>query len=223
MYSKDLINHLKSYSCVYWDWNGTLLDDVDICVEITNDFLTSRNAPSITKDFYLKNFTIPVMDYYKSLNIEKYGITFEEMTHHFVAGYENSRPKQILYKGVVETVKELYEFGVKQVILSAAHKNELEYQLAKNNLEEYIFEVSGATDYSAGCKLERGLKLFRKHGSGIMVGDTGHDIEIGKKMGLETVWVSDGHQCKTKIESLECLDYIYDRKKGEISKFRSIA
>jgi len=221
LYSKDLISHLKNYPCVYWDWNGTLLDDVDICVEITNNFLTSKEAPSITKDFYLKNFTIPVVDYYKSLEIEKYGITFEEMTHHFVTGYENSRPKQILYKGVVDTVKELHEIGVKQVILSAAHQEELKYQLVKNNLDEYIFEVSGATDYSAGCKLERGLSLFKKHGPGIMVGDTGHDIEIGKKMGLETVWVSEGHQCQTKVEGLDCLDYIYDRKKGEISKSTS--
>jgi phosphoglycolate phosphatase-like HAD superfamily hydrolase len=91
--------------------------------------------------------------------------------------------------------------------------------LIKNKLDEYISEVSGARDYSAGCKLERGLSLFKKHGSGIMVGDTSHDIEIGKKMGLETVWVSDGHQCETKLSGLECLDYIYDRKKGKISKF----
>jgi len=217
LYSKALINLIKEHKRIYWDWNGTLVNDVDLCIDITNSFLTSKEVKNITKDFYLKNFTIPVKEYYETLDLEKHGITYEEITESFVSNYENQRERQVLYDGVKPLLKELSLRGIEQFILSAAHTNELVYQLNKHDLSKYIKEISGADDYTAGCKLERGQALRSKHGPGIMVGDTVHDIVIGKKMGLETVWVSEGHQCWSKINGLKAVDYIFDRKTGDLS------
>ena len=218
MYFGALIDLIKQYDTVYWDWNGTLIDDVDLSLEITNRFLISKEMQAISKDFYLKNFTIPVKKYYESLGIEKYGVTFKEITEFFVADYKRQRERQKLYDGVKPLLKELSKVGVAQFILSAAHTEELHYQLKKHDLVHCITEVSGADDYNAGCKLERGQGLKSKYGSGLMVGDTVHDIEIGKKMGLETVWVSEGHQCWSKIKGLKAVDHIFDRKLGKLSK-----
>lgn len=218
MYSRALINLIKQHNTIYWDWNGTLIDDVDLCLEITNSFLTSKEVQTISKDFYLKNFTIPVKKYYESLELEKHGITFEEITESFVTNYQNQREQQKLYEGAKQLLDELSNIGVEQLILSAAHTEELNYQLEKHNLAHHIAEISGADDYTAGCKLERGKNLKNKYGPGIMVGDTVHDIEIGKEMGLETVWVSEGHQCWSKIKNLKAVDYIFDRKSGELSQ-----
>ena len=218
MYSRVLIDLLKRYDTVYWDWNGTLIDDVDLCIEITNKFLISKGVQVISKDFYLKNFTIPVKKYYESLGLEKYGITFEEITESFVANYQNQRERQKLYEGVKPLLEALSQGGVKQLILSAAHTEELNYQLKKHEIKHHIVEVSGADDYSAGCKLERGQNLKDCYGTGVMVGDTVHDIEIGKEMGLETVWVSEGHQCWSKVNELKTVDYIFDRKSKKLSK-----
>ena len=218
MYTKELINLIKKHKTIYWDWNGTLIDDVDLCLEITNSFLKSKNVEPITKDFYLKNFTIPVKTYYESLELERHGVSFEEITESFVTNYMNHRESQKLYDGAVYLLEELSNSGIKQLVLSAAHNDELEFQLNKHEISHHFTEVSGAGDYSAGCKLDRGMALREKHGPGVMVGDTVHDIEIGKKMGLETIWVSEGHQCWSKIKDLEAVDYIYDRATGELSK-----
>lgn len=183
MYTDNLINLLSAYKTVYWDWNGTLINDVDICVDLTNEFLEKKGVATISKDFYLKSFTIPVINYYKKLDIEKHGISFEEITQSFVSGYNKRRHLQPLYEGSKELICTLNEKNVTQVVLSAAHIDELHYQMKKHDLEEYFDHVSGSSDYSAGSKLERGLKLKTEFGEGIMVGDTIHDIEIGKKWG----------------------------------------
>jgi len=218
LYSEKLIELIKKHNRVYWDWNGTLIDDVDVCIDITNKFLDSKGSKLMSRDFYLKNFTIPVVDYYKTLDLESKGITYEEITDSFVKNYKNHRSKQKLYEGVDKLLPELAKLEVEQLILSAAHTEELNEQLQKHNLYEFITEISGAGDYTAGCKLERGQALRKKYGPGIMVGDTVHDIEIGKKMGLETVWVSKGHQCWSKIEGLLAVDYIFDRDTGDLYK-----
>ena len=92
--------------------------------------------------------------------------------------------------------------------------------MKKHDLEDCFDCVSGSSDYSAGSKLDRGLKLKAEFGEGIMVGDTIHDIEIGKKMGLETVWVSQGHQCNSLAKDHSDVDYIFDREKLELQRSR---
>lgn len=220
MFTKDLTDLLSAYNTVYWDWNGTLINDVDICVDITNSFLEKKGVATISKDFYLKSFTIPVIDYYKKLNIEKHGITFEEITESFVSGYIQKRHLQPLYQGSKELLNALSESNVTQVVLSAAHIDELHYQMKRHELEGLFDHISGSSDYSAGCKLERGLKLKEDFGDGIMVGDTIHDIEIGKKMGLKTVWVSQGHQCYSLAKSHSDIDYIFDRRSLNLQRSR---
>ena len=32
---------------IIWDWNGTLLDDVPLCVEIMNTMLKKRRLPEL--------------------------------------------------------------------------------------------------------------------------------------------------------------------------------
>ena len=37
---------------VIWDWNGTLVDDAWLCVEIVNELLTRRGIAPITPSEY---------------------------------------------------------------------------------------------------------------------------------------------------------------------------
>ena len=32
-----------------WDWNGTIVDDADLCLAIENELLRERNMPEITQ------------------------------------------------------------------------------------------------------------------------------------------------------------------------------
>ena len=52
---------------IIWDWNGTLIDDAWLFVDLMNDELNSRNLPNITINDYQKYFTFPVKKYYEKL------------------------------------------------------------------------------------------------------------------------------------------------------------
>ena len=60
-----------------WDFNGTIIDDVDYCIEIENKMLRDRNMDFIsTYEQYRRDFCFPVIDYYY-----KIGYTFEEESY----------------------------------------------------------------------------------------------------------------------------------------------
>ncbi|MBQ6533170.1 MAG: HAD family hydrolase, partial [Solobacterium sp.] len=51
---------------VIWDYNGTILDDLDICLQIENEMLKERRMPAwpVDRETYLDHFGFPVIDYY---------------------------------------------------------------------------------------------------------------------------------------------------------------
>lgn len=51
---------------IVWDWNGTLLRDVGICIETANEMLAERGlAPLQCVEDYRRVFTFPVIEYYR--------------------------------------------------------------------------------------------------------------------------------------------------------------
>ena len=50
---------------VIWDWNGTLVDDAWLFVELMNDELHKRNLTKINVNDYKNHFTFPVKKYYE--------------------------------------------------------------------------------------------------------------------------------------------------------------
>ncbi len=47
-----------------WDWNGTLLNDLDLCVTATNACLATIGGPRITAEDHRRDFRRPIVDYY---------------------------------------------------------------------------------------------------------------------------------------------------------------
>ena len=70
---------MKNKKAIIWDWNGTLLDDVELCINSMNLLLKERNLQALTIDRYREIFTFPVKEYYqkagfnfKTENFEKH-------------------------------------------------------------------------------------------------------------------------------------------------------
>ena len=54
----------SKYKHIIWDWNGTLLDDAWLCVDVINGVLSRRNMSTISLRQYQELFNFPVIDYY---------------------------------------------------------------------------------------------------------------------------------------------------------------
>ena len=69
---------------VFWDWNGTLVDDAFIFVNNLNLLLAKNNLQKITHTFYKEHFCFPVVDFYKKLGLYKNPPFFSSLNQEFV-------------------------------------------------------------------------------------------------------------------------------------------
>ena len=75
------------YKHIMWDWNGTLVDDAWLCVEIMNKSLEKRNLQTITVEDYRQVFKFPVKDYYVELGFDFQSEPFEVCGLEFIDAF----------------------------------------------------------------------------------------------------------------------------------------
>jgi len=54
---------------IFWDWNGTLLDDTQASVNALNVLLARRGLPPVSLEDYRATFAFPVRPYYAKVGI----------------------------------------------------------------------------------------------------------------------------------------------------------
>lgn len=54
---------------ILFDFNGTIVNDIDLCLTILNDMLTLRKHNVVDLKQYLAIFDFPVIEYYKNLDL----------------------------------------------------------------------------------------------------------------------------------------------------------
>ncbi|MFK0297532.1 HAD family hydrolase [Streptomyces sp. NPDC090442] len=52
---------------IVWDWNGTLLDDVDVALAATNAAIAEVGLSPLSLGRYRELYTVPVWDFYTKL------------------------------------------------------------------------------------------------------------------------------------------------------------
>lgn len=194
---------IKKYKHVIWDWNGTMLDDVELCVEVGNNLFRRKSIPEITVQKYKEIFTIPVEDYYKAVGFTFDEETFEVVGKEWMDEYEERKYECSLHTGLVEVLHDIYEAGIKQSVLSAYKQNKLEEMINRFGLDKYLDNIVGLDNIYAESKLHLGKELIKKlgngHGETLLIGDTVHDYDVAKEMGSDCILISSGHQTKEKL------------------------
>ncbi|MEA2013184.1 MAG: HAD hydrolase-like protein, partial [Verrucomicrobiota bacterium] len=111
---------------IIWDWNGTLLDDASLCVNIMNRILNKHDLPELTLDFYRSKFGFPVKDYYKTIGFDFSKDSFEKISTMFIEEYEKQRGICKLHEFSIEILSVLKKWGKEQSVLSAYSQKPLE-------------------------------------------------------------------------------------------------
>ena len=213
----------SNYKHIIWDWNGTLLNDVGLCVDIINGVLSRRNLDSLTINFYRDIFTFPVKNYYKKAGFDFNQYTFEEVGQEWMDEYERRKNECELHKGAIEILTLLQRKKIEQSILSAcSHKTLIEI-VAGFKLNEFFKYIIGLDNIYATSKVELGKELMKNIGNGngkvLLIGDTEHDYEVSKEIGADCVLIADGHQSKEKL--IECNVPVFDSLSELGIKFNS--
>ncbi|MEM9226864.1 MAG: HAD family hydrolase, partial [Verrucomicrobiota bacterium] len=80
-----------AYKHIIWDWNGTLIDDTWLCVEVINQIMALRKMPPVNIDSYRAEFGFPVIEYYHKLGFDLEHDPFEEISVEFISEYNRRR------------------------------------------------------------------------------------------------------------------------------------
>ncbi len=200
---KSLKPHFSGKSHVIWDWNGTLLDDVELCLDIIQGMLKQHGLRPIALDDYLEIFRFPVVEYYKDVGFDLAKTPFEVIATDFMNSYLSRVREATLFQGVPELLVELKGEGVACSVLSAAPERDLKELLAHHGIETFFEHVYGLTDHYAHSKIDRGRELVGRLGVDagelILVGDTDHDLEVGEALGIDVLLVPGGHQSHARL------------------------
>lgn len=120
-----MIERIIKYKHIIWDWNGTLIDDVWLVVEIMNKMLKKRNLPGIDSKKYREIFDFPVTKYYLKLGFDFSNESFEELTVEFTTEYYQRFNECKLFNEAEEVLKKISDMGISQSILSASKEDVL--------------------------------------------------------------------------------------------------
>ncbi len=189
---------------IIWDWNGTLLDDVDACVNSINRMLEPRSLPTITTQEYRDIFNFPVKSYYKDLGFDMENEDWDSMAKEFHRHYALFSAEAKLRKDAVETLTKLHKNGIPMSILSASEIGILERMLTTHNIRPFFDNVFGLDNLYASSKLERGQRLMQLIKTPpqdiFLIGDTNHDHEVAEELGINCIMLTGGHQSEARLK-----------------------
>ncbi len=189
---------------IFIDFNGTLLDDLDLCLGLLNDLLKTQNLEPKTMDEYTHIFTFPISNYYKRAGLDFNIESYESMANRFIDRYKKGYRGCRLYPNTIETLAYLKNKGIKLICLSATEIHMLKEQLDYFNITDYFDSILGISDIYAKSKEAIALDYVEKHNINksktILVGDTLHDYECAHKMGIEAILTYSGHQAIDVLE-----------------------
>ena len=185
------------YHTIIWDWNGTLLNDLQLCLWCINTMLGKRGLPLLDTESYRRVFGFPVSRYYQRIGLDLEREPFADLAEEYMALYQPNSLSCPLQEGAAETLRALQVQGIRQVLLSASNKSYLMEQLASHPELDGVFSAIWGIDniHAAGkTDLARALAEQEDLSCALMVGDTPHDAEVARAMKTDCVLLCCGHK-----------------------------
>jgi len=191
-----------NFSHIIWDWNGTLLDDTQACVNSINVLLGKRGVPLIDVPQYRDVFGFPVVDFYRRIQFplesENWDLVAREFHDVFLADTTIQ-----LQTGTLHSLDHIRALGIEQSVLSASEQTILDQMLMKYRIRDYFSHVCGVDNLYGASKIAMGQNLVDRFqhpkASIVMVGDTLHDVEVAEALGISCVLIAQGHQSRERL------------------------
>ena len=196
------------YRYVIWDWNGTLLDDLDASIRAGNDMLEMYGKPQLDLETYYSYIDTPIYKFYERI-FDFNVVPMEVIKPLFRELYEKRECEIGIADGAMQVIETLCRSGVKQYILSAANVDDLMKYAKKYNVCGCFEKIDAAYDRDAGSKTERAVRLVESENIDptecVLIGDTLHDYETAKTIGADCILYSKGHTGEATLKNTGCV------------------
>ena len=185
------------YTYIIWDWNGTIVDDAQLCVDIVNQHLKNFKIKEVSLDYYLNNFRFPVSSYYDQVGLPTDLESLNKISSEFINKYRKLYKVCNIHSGANACFEKLRSVGIYQSVLSASMESDLLSFILHFKLDHYFENISGVGDFFASGKSnishDHLKKLNTDKSKVLLIGDTLHDAEIAQNLEIDCLLFSGGH------------------------------
>ena len=194
---------------IIWDWNGTLLDDIDISMDALNYIIRKEGLQEVLdKEEYKRYFQFPVIEYYKKVGFDFEKTPFSQLAQEYMSYYQPKSLACSLHRDVLDTLTCMKERGVKQHLLSASDLHFLREQLAQYTITPYFSDIKGLDNIHAHSKAELAKQFVEDMNlpkqQTIFIGDSVHDSEVAHYAGCHCLLIANGHEHIEKLQNTGC-------------------
>lgn len=182
---------------IIWDFNGTLLNDTQLSLDVDNNVFEKLGIPAITIDDYRNNMTMPVRDFYPTVGVDYSVHSYETIARLWLDEFNQKAVGVGLVSGALDAIRFFHGQGRSQSVLSASYEPSLRKQCEALGLTPYMADISGLEDESASKKTEIGRRQLRELGlegrNVVLIGDMLTDAHLAEDLGADCILVSWGH------------------------------
>lgn len=208
-----------------FDWNGTIFADTHAIFESDNQVFKLLNLKPISFQTFQKHFDVPVKNFYMALGVSEKELDekLSQIANIFHQNYERKAAKLRSRKGAKEVLQWLLQNNIESIIFSNHIVEPIKKQLKRLNLEKYFTEVIANSHLESALK-SRGkgerLRIYIKKKKilpkeVVIIGDNLEEIDIGKKLGVKTVAITEGNCSTLRLKNAKP-DYLIDNLKEVI-------
>ncbi|MGW6746083.1 HAD family hydrolase [Streptomyces sp. NPDC055025] len=201
----------KQNTHLVWDWNGTILDDIDAVIGATNAAFADIGLESITLDRYRELYCVPIPRFYERmmgrLPSDEEWTVMDAAFHRY---YTERRAACTLTEGVEELLAQWRLDGRSQSLLSMYGHEELVPTVRGYGIESHFLRVDGRTGPSGGSKalhMERHLTALASAGAisaehTVVIGDAVDDAVAAAHVGARAVLYTGGTNSRAGLETM---------------------
>jgi phosphoglycolate phosphatase len=195
---------MSKYKHIIWDWNGTLLNDTWLCVEVLNGLLGRRGRGPITEEDYRQNFGFPVIQFYHFLGFDTDTDSFDQVSREFIGDYEARWLDECrLHPDTPDVLTTISAQGATHSVLSAAKQEALETGIRHFGIQSHFAGLCGTDNIYAHGKIDRGRhwigRLDWDPAEIVLIGDTLHDLEVAEAIGADCILLTHGHHTPERL------------------------
>ncbi len=187
---------------ILWDFNGTVMNDVDASTEAVNRMLARRNLPPIDREWYTLHLVMPLEQFYADIGFDMQKEKIESLSEEFQqACSQFDRP---IFPEVAIALERFQKKGLRQLLFSSLYHDVLIRQAQERGIAGYFEEVVGRQDRSLGGKEAAVAACLKKKRLApetvLIVGDLTTDWDMAKFVGCPCALIEKGHQHRTVLE-----------------------
>jgi phosphoglycolate phosphatase len=185
---------------VIFDWSGVIKDCLNTHLWGVNEMMKSFGGAPISKEELMQEWKQPYMifwnKYFPNLTLQE-----EQRVYHEVL-LRSDCPKSYSYSGIVEVIKKLKSKGCFLAIVSSDSPKTILPEIEKYSLENIFNEIIiDVPDKAEGVSKILGENNLNKDET-IFIGDSNHEIEVGKLLGIKTMGVTWGFCPEDRLKAL---------------------